>query len=267
MLSISQKKLLHGLFKTLVPIARVLMRAGICHREFAEVSKMAFTHVAGSDYGIRGRPTNSSRIAVITGLSRKEVSRIRLLRPEDVEENMPVAPAAEVLHRWNTDPDYLDADQNPVPLPFKSDQVSFARLVSISVGDIPAGAVRTELLRVGAIRESDHGLLSIEKRYFVPERYDDKLQHGFDVALRYLGETLAFNTDQKMEGKPRFERVVSSVGIPIEKFDQIERESRAMLARYTEEYDDMLSRHEIRRADKVTAGEIGVGLYFFRSED
>ena len=36
-----------------------------------------YVDVAGRDYGLQGRPTNASRVAMITGLSRREVSRVR----------------------------------------------------------------------------------------------------------------------------------------------------------------------------------------------
>lgn len=266
-MSANQNRLLEALFRALVPLARSLLRVGIGYREFAEVSKMAFTHVASVDYGLRGRPTNSSRIAVITGLSRKEVGRVRSLTPHAIFSNLPVTPAAEVLHLWNTDPRYLDSSGKPMVLDIKGCEPSFAELVSNAVGDIPPGAMRTELMRVGAIREAGDGKLAIEKRYFVPDRVDEKLQHGFDVAFRYLGETLAFNSDPQRKGRPRFERVVSSTAVSTDRFKEIERKSRDMLKKFTEDYDDMLSQNERVGRIPEEESEIGVGLYFFRSDN
>jgi hypothetical protein len=45
--------------------------------ELADLSKEVFVDVAGCDYGLQGRPTNASRVAMITGLSRREVARLR----------------------------------------------------------------------------------------------------------------------------------------------------------------------------------------------
>ncbi len=52
------------------PIVRILLRYGVGYREFAEVTKTAFVDVSSSDFGLRGRPTNISRVAVMTGLTR-----------------------------------------------------------------------------------------------------------------------------------------------------------------------------------------------------
>jgi hypothetical protein len=73
----AKNNVLSALLKALRPIARFLMKSGIGYREFAEISKSAFVDVATSDYGLRGRPTNISRVAVMTGLTRKEVKRLR----------------------------------------------------------------------------------------------------------------------------------------------------------------------------------------------
>ena len=68
------RKVLAGV---LAPLARTLLRCGVSYTEFAELSKRAFVDAASKDYGVRNRPTNIARVAVMTGLTRKEVSRIR----------------------------------------------------------------------------------------------------------------------------------------------------------------------------------------------
>ena len=68
-----QRQILNALLVALRPLARALLRAGIGYREFAEISKSAFVDIATKDYGLRGRPTNISRVAVMTGLEAAEV--------------------------------------------------------------------------------------------------------------------------------------------------------------------------------------------------
>jgi hypothetical protein len=67
----SKNIVLSALLKALRPLARILMQSGIGYREFSEISKSAFVDVATTDYGLRGRPTNISRVAVMTGLTSK----------------------------------------------------------------------------------------------------------------------------------------------------------------------------------------------------
>src|SRR5690606_32757704 len=131
------------------PVARLLLRSGVSYREFAEISRLAFVEVAGKDFGIRGRPTNMSRVSAMTGIGRKEVRRLRELEKNfdrDLQEHLRTQfnPLGDVLHYWFTDGDYLDPNGNPKPLTGRGDG-SFERLVKRCTRDLPAGAIKVEL--------------------------------------------------------------------------------------------------------------------------
>ena len=59
------------------PIIRFLLRNRISWRAFSELSKEVYVEVAREDFGIQGRPTNNARVAMMTGIGRREVARIR----------------------------------------------------------------------------------------------------------------------------------------------------------------------------------------------
>ena len=151
----SKNVVLLALLKALRPVARFLMKSGIGYREFSEIGKSAFVDVATSDYGLRGRPTNISRVAVMTGLTRKEVRRLRDKISSGKQVDMArVIPPAEILSRWHSDSEFLDSAGRPLTLEFDGATPSFAGLVKKYGGDIPPGAMRTELKRVGAVTTS-----------------------------------------------------------------------------------------------------------------
>ena len=60
------------------PIIRFLLRNRITWDEFSELSKDVFVNVAREDYGIQQRPTNNSRVAMMTGLSDAELPQFAL---------------------------------------------------------------------------------------------------------------------------------------------------------------------------------------------
>ena len=131
-----------ALLNALKPLARLLMKAGVGYREFSELSKCAFVDVATNDYGLRGRPTNISRVAVMTGLTRKEVKRLRdkIVNGREIETSK-VIPPTEIVHQWHSDPDFLDINGNPKVLPFDGSPHSFTSLKtrhSYSPGHLPA---------------------------------------------------------------------------------------------------------------------------------
>ncbi len=103
-----QKNILNGLLKIMLPMSRFLLRSGIGYKEFAQVCKSAFVQVATDDYGIRGRPTNISRVAVMTGLTRKEVKKIRKYRVDSAGDlwGANLSPPTQTLNHWHADPDF-----------------------------------------------------------------------------------------------------------------------------------------------------------------
>src|SRR5690349_16318702 len=61
----------------LKPVIRVLICCGISWQQFAGLAKSAYVEVATRQFGKRGRPTNVSRVAVLTGLTRRDVRKQR----------------------------------------------------------------------------------------------------------------------------------------------------------------------------------------------
>lgn len=137
--------------KLLQPIARLFLRFGRGYREYSELSKAAFVVVAAEDYGVHGRPTNVSRIAAMTGLTRKEISRLR----KKIDNGEAAicergTPLEEVISAWRSRDEFLHCDGKPAVLPLAGERGSFQSLVKQFAGDIPEGAMRKELLRTGA---------------------------------------------------------------------------------------------------------------------
>ena len=125
-----QKKVLDAFQLVLRPIVKILLRYGIGYNEFAETVKTAFVDVGSTDFGIRGRPTNISRVAVMTGLTRKEVRRLRLkIESGENTVNVKTTPITEILTRWHSENDYLDSRGRPSILPFSGESQSFSSLV------------------------------------------------------------------------------------------------------------------------------------------
>ena len=131
------------------PIASLLLKCGMTWREFAEVSKSVFVAVASQDFGLNGRPTNVSRVSILTGVSRKEIARVRTLLEQEADP-LPnkTTDATRVLSGWHQDPDFLTADGKPCILPAEGDGASFATLWQRYGGDVPVTSMRKELERV-----------------------------------------------------------------------------------------------------------------------
>ncbi len=266
----SNSVVLLALLKALRPIARFLMKAGIGYREFAEISKCAFVDVATSDYGLRGRPTNISRVAVMTGLTRKDVKRLRDKISAGTQIDMTrVIPPAEIIEKWHSDPEFVDAVGRPKVLSFDGPAPSFASLVKKYGGDIPPGAMRTELKRVGALDENESGLLTARKKYFRPIERDDQLKRALGQAIYGLGLTIDHNLGETEE-QSWVERLAFSTRIRTNDISRVRRLSQDRASEFVESVNDLFSAYETIYADDEpdgTSSTVGIGVYYFESDD
>ena len=55
------------------PLVKILLRNNVPHQTLAEWAKQAYVEVAKNEFGIDGKKQTVSRIAILTGLTRKEV--------------------------------------------------------------------------------------------------------------------------------------------------------------------------------------------------
>jgi hypothetical protein len=110
------KPLAAAVLRLLRPLVRILLRNGVSYSTFSDFVKWVYVDVAGKEFGIEGRKQSTSRVSVITGLSRKEVMRVRqLARPDDRASTEKYNRAARVIAAWRRHRNFLDAEGKPGP--------------------------------------------------------------------------------------------------------------------------------------------------------
>ena len=265
-----KQQVLNAFLLVLRPIIRILLRYGIGYREFVEVAKTAYVDVASSDYGLRGRPTNISRVAVMTGLTRKEVKRLRdKIESGDVSIAVKTTPLIDVLHHWHAQADFTDNSGNPAKLPFAGGKRSFSSLVKAFGGDVPAGAMRTELKRVGVVEEDEDGNLLAVARTMRPdadhERLISMLVHG---AYAHLSN-IARNSDPDFADSRWANRVAHTTHLHKSDTGQLRRIAKDRITDFAEAIDDLFMAYEALHTDESSEkGEpVAVGVFYFEEQD
>ena len=250
------------------PIARFLMKNGVTFKEFSEAAKLAFIEVATNEYGLRKRPTNISRTAVLTGLTRKEVKRVRdiLLSSGEYSINELGRPA-QLLSIWYSNPNFLDQTGKPRILEFDGDG-GFRDLCRLGGGDVPPGALLTELKRANAVEHMPDGRIRALKRHFNPAGTDEYQATRFGECLHDLAHTVESNLGVRKGEPRRFEARVWNDNVPAEVIDRFHSLARERGRSLLELLDDWLSAHEAstRDSDASTVHRCGVGIYFFDVE-
>ena len=264
-------QILKALLAALKPIAKALLKNGVGYREFNEISRSAFVDVATAEYGLRGRPTNISRVAVMTGLTRKEVRRIRdKINSGDPTVVAKSTPLAVVLHTWYSDPEFIDPQGKPLPLVFDGEGTTFARLVKKAGGDIPPGAMRTELKRIQAVTEDRSGSLTPVKRYATSLGSDQTLITGLVRGIQPLASAVAHNIENNDTDDVWLQRTVTTSSVRPEDVARLRRISFDRLAEFTEAMDDLYSAYETLHSSESCddgSGSIGIGVFYFEGTE
>jgi hypothetical protein len=268
-----QIRLMDAVAVCLRPLARMLLRAGIGYKQFAELAKAAFVQEALGERDSRGRTTNLSRVAVRTGLSRKEAARLRMRLASgtasgtsDEDAVYHSNHAARVLQLWYSDARFLTSSGSPLALPFGGEEPSFSSLVRAAGGDVPPGAVRAELFDASSVVEAADGLLRPVKRYFVPADVGEELVVGFTHIVTPVLEGLARNTDLECT-QPFIQRLAYSDRLMPSAIPHFREVARDRASEFVHIIDDWLSSHEAK--SDALAGEgcrVGLGVFYYEGQ-
>ncbi|MEM8814463.1 MAG: DUF6502 family protein [Pseudomonadota bacterium] len=246
------------------PIARILLRAGVTWQEFSEICRLTYVEVATQEFGIRGRPTNISRVAIMTGFTRREVRRLRdILEREELAQFGSMNSATRVLSGWYSDAEFTDTLGEPLRLDVSGKAPSFETLCSRYASGVAASTMLKELKHVGAVVEDASGKLIAQMRVYMPVHMDPERMLTSGSVLEDIGETVAYNLHRSDDDLPRFERRATNTHMPrscIPAFKQfLDRESQAFL----ELVDTWLSQHENKQANDCV--RLGLGTYWIES--
>jgi len=268
-----QLRMLNAVYACMLPLARLLLRSGITYKQFELVAKRAFVREAAADPESRGRPTNTSRVAVKTGISRKEVKKIRdALAAEPVSGAGSSAdqsgPPARVLHAWHVDRRFAGKDGKPRDLEFQDDVGGFCALVRAVAGDVPPGAVRTELKRAGAVVDLEDGKLRAVKRYYVPGNVDEKAITVMSGMVFPLTCGVVHNSDPARTAEGFIQRFAFSESLDSVAVPAFRKWSREQATRFIEQMDDWLAENEVAdgqgSAERSVANRTaGIGVFYY----
>ena len=204
-----QRSIVTASLRWLRPIARWLLKSGVTWKEFAELSRGVFVSVAAEEFGLRGRPTNVSRIALLTGMTRREVRRYRdsgVETPtEDVRAEDDLNHASRVLAGWHLDAEFIDEVGRPRALEAKGDGATFEQLVRRYAGDIPVTALIKELVRSNSIERTQDGCYRALRRFYMPRAMDGQAVERAGAVIADLATTVEHNLTRDATEPPRFE--------------------------------------------------------------
>jgi hypothetical protein len=249
---------LQFLAKVLEPIIRLMLRSGVTWKEFSELSKRKFVEVATADFGIRGRPTNVSRVAILTGLDRRDVRKLRRVEDATPEQGYQ-SKASQVLGAWHHDPEFLDSRGKAAALKIDGDGPTFAALMRRYAPALPVVAMVKELKSALAVEELTDGRLRPLTRAYVPRGLSAERLRLWASVLSDVANTIEHNFTRGDSTPSRFERRALNLNVDRSALPEFRRVLQTEGQAFLERVDDWLSTHQV--ADAERAIRLGVGLY------
>lgn len=250
----------------LKPLVRALIRNDVTHSEFAELVRQSYVDVAYEHYSIPGRKTTFSRVAVLTGLSRKEVVRLTRQREEN-QVLVKTSPnrAARVVNGWLKDAEFVDGHNKPRTLALQGQEGSFSALVARYSGDITLGAVLDELLRVGVVSQDDNDNVTLNAVGYVPQEDELEKIHIMSVCAGDLLDTAVHNLLNE-PGEARFQRQIIHENVPVSVVNDFQKRSTSESSELLQALNAYLSEQKKGEQPEGEEGRrVGLGIYYFES--
>ncbi len=193
------------------PLVRLLINQGVTHAELSEALKDVYLDSAVRHFESDSGRINKSRIAILTGLTRKEVRNVVDRCIAEDEGRRRASRPERVLTGWHQDPAFQGPYGLPLDLPYDSkvddNSPSFQRLVKQYSGDMSAKAMLEELIRGGSVVEID-GLYRAVRRDFEPTRLSARLIQRLGEVGHFVFHTAAANIEKDQQGSGHFDRYV-----------------------------------------------------------
>lgn len=250
--------------KIVEALARVLLKHGIQYPAFAEIAKQAFVTVATNEHGLReGRQASKSRVALLTGVNRRDVARVQKYMAEGGQPPV-YNPLIQLTAHWIRDEAYLDENNEPLELEVLGPEPSLDSLRARACPDIPITAVIRELLKMGLIKSIDEdetrpGRVRLADRGYLPhESIPAKIDlMGSDVAA--LIQTIGWNIENPY--LPQFQRKVSFNNLSEEGVLRLHQMAPDAIMELLVKFDGELGKYV---EEDPNGGEFaGLGIYVF----
>lgn len=249
----------------LKPLVRILLRKGISFGEFSQIAKRVYVQVAEDNLTKKKTRVTTSQIAIITGLTRKDVANLRKLSVDESAPTIRYNRGVRVIDGWKKDKDFNSTDGKPAKLSLLGDKQSFEQLVERYSGDMPYRAMLQELERIHAVEVADDDTIHLLVEDYVPHGNEDAILEILGVDVGHLIATFEHNLCAE-KSERRYQRKVAYNNLPIEAIapfkEMVDQDAQALLVKFNKwlAENDRDNSSDVKGTGKVKAG---VGIYYF----
>lgn len=249
----------------LKPLIRLFIAQGVTHAEFSETAKEVYVEMALRHFESEGR-VNKSRVAILTGLTRKEVKNVIDRTLEEGAQQKTYSRPERVLTGWYSDPKFQGPYGIPLELTYDSgteEEPSFVDLVRQYSGDMAPRQMLKQLLEAGSVVEVDGRYRAVRRDYKHSTLSPSLIKRLGDVGYRVFS-TAAKNIDKQVEGSGYFDRMVfADEGCTDEVIGSFDSYIKPKGQQFLEEVDVWFSSHKNNNVRSSARKETGIYMVHF----
>jgi hypothetical protein len=151
------------------PLIKLMLKHGITYTTFTAALKKQFIDAAFDELLEAKKATTDSAVSLLSGIHRRDIRNLtRLADSTDNPLRTPISASAQVVAKWMSDADFLDAKDRPLTLPRTGHLVSFDTLAAGISSDVRPRAILDDLLRLGIAKESED-YVTLVVQGFIPK--------------------------------------------------------------------------------------------------
>ncbi|MBM4266948.1 MAG: hypothetical protein FJ144_10090 [Deltaproteobacteria bacterium] len=258
--------------RLLRPVVRQLVAYGVTYPALDQMIRELYVESAETDFALPHKRATDSRVALLTGLHRKEIARLRgRSRTSDAPVEVEDTVVTRVIGRWMGGPPYSDTRGRPRPLPYESRRpraATFARLVRDRGVDVPIRSVLDELLRTGVVEITDDGVVHLKQEANVPA---GDLEGKLSLLASDPGEvfsTIVHNVENPE--RPWLQRKVVYDNVGSEALEELRGEARATGEEFIRRANVLLAERDRDRNPDAPGGSrsrVVLGVYYFEESE
>ena len=209
------------------PLMPVVLSYGVTSQDIAEVFKSLYLETLSQKLTDQGRPATVARLALMAGLTRAEVERLRAIRTEKrqlrSQSTQKLDQLARLLATWHDDSRFSTPYGAPLDLSLQPERgfKTFAEIVEVAAAGTDPSLVLDELLAAGCVEVHAEKFVRCINRVFIPTGTDVSRIVRLGQYVAAMNSTMAHNLLRSTTEPSYYERALVTGGAVRREFREV----------------------------------------------
>ncbi len=257
----------------LQPLARLMIDQGLQHAQVSEILKAVLVQESVAQYALDERGVSDTRVALLTGVHRKDVKRLRAVQQtRNSRAKQGISVPSAVIARWISEPRFLNIDQSPralakSPKSGTLGEPDFPTLVAEISRDVSARAVLDELLRLGAVKILPQGQVALVDQAFVPQGSPAEQLEFLAASVGDHLSAAVHNVNPRRSSAAMLDQSAFSQDLSAEQVAALQQHARKLWAGVLQKFLSSATLAEQRSQSAANhTHRVRFGVYFFEQD-